>query len=102
VAAGAFGFLIFNHALDGPDLYGASNFFETNALKTEMADGSKHLVTVALCHHASGSRAGTVDEIIAGGRRTFGPLLVQFNLLRFPGGLRRVVTDVGGSTLERM
>jgi hypothetical protein len=25
VAAGAFGFLIFSHALDGPDLYGASN-----------------------------------------------------------------------------
>jgi hypothetical protein len=24
VAAGAFGFLIFNHALDGPELYGAS------------------------------------------------------------------------------
>jgi hypothetical protein len=24
VAAGAFGFLIFSHALDGPDLYGAS------------------------------------------------------------------------------
>jgi hypothetical protein len=29
VAAGAFGFLIFNHAFDGPDLYGASSFFET-------------------------------------------------------------------------
>jgi len=24
VAAGAFGFLTFNHAFDGPDLYGAS------------------------------------------------------------------------------
>jgi hypothetical protein len=29
VPAGAFGFLIFNHAFDGPDLYGASSFFET-------------------------------------------------------------------------
>src|SRR4029453_16360891 len=26
VAAGAFGFLIFSHAFDGPDLYGASSF----------------------------------------------------------------------------
>jgi|SoiMetStandDraft_2_1073263.scaffolds.fasta_scaffold15634_1 hypothetical protein len=29
VAAGAFGFLIFSHAFDGPDRYGASIFFET-------------------------------------------------------------------------
>ena len=29
VAAGAFGFLIFSHAFDGPDLYGASRRFET-------------------------------------------------------------------------
>ena len=29
VAAGAFGFLIFSHAFDGPDLYGALSFFET-------------------------------------------------------------------------
>ena len=29
VAAGAFGFLTFNHVFDGPDLYGASSFFET-------------------------------------------------------------------------
>jgi hypothetical protein len=29
VNAGAFGFLIFSHAFDGPDLYGASSFFET-------------------------------------------------------------------------
>jgi hypothetical protein len=29
VAAGAFGFLIFSQAFDGPDLYGASSFFET-------------------------------------------------------------------------
>jgi hypothetical protein len=29
VAAGAFGFLIFSHAFDGPDLYGESSFFET-------------------------------------------------------------------------
>jgi hypothetical protein len=29
VAAGAFGFLIFNRAFDGPDLYGALSFFET-------------------------------------------------------------------------
>jgi hypothetical protein len=29
VAAGALGFLIFSHAFDGPDLYGALSFFET-------------------------------------------------------------------------
>jgi hypothetical protein len=29
VAAGAFGFLIFNQAFEGPDLYGESTFFET-------------------------------------------------------------------------
>jgi hypothetical protein len=29
VAAGAFKFLIFSHAFDAPDLYGASSFFET-------------------------------------------------------------------------
>jgi hypothetical protein len=29
VAAGAFGFLIFSHTFDGPNLYGASSFFET-------------------------------------------------------------------------
>jgi hypothetical protein len=29
VAAGAFGFLIFSHAFDWPDLYGALSFFET-------------------------------------------------------------------------
>jgi hypothetical protein len=28
VAAGAFGFLIFSRAFDGPDLYGALSFFE--------------------------------------------------------------------------
>jgi hypothetical protein len=28
VAAGALGFLIFNHAFDGLDLYGALSFFE--------------------------------------------------------------------------
>jgi hypothetical protein len=29
VAAGALGFLIFSHAFDGPERYGASSFFET-------------------------------------------------------------------------
>ena len=29
MAAGALGFLIFSHAFDGPDLYGALSFFET-------------------------------------------------------------------------
>jgi hypothetical protein len=28
--AGAFGFLIFNHAFEGPDLYGALSFFEVD------------------------------------------------------------------------
>jgi hypothetical protein len=40
--------LIFNHAFDGPDLYGAFDLLGDNALKPEVADGSKHLVTVAL------------------------------------------------------
>jgi hypothetical protein len=29
VAAGAFGFLIFSHAFEGPDRYGALSFLET-------------------------------------------------------------------------
>jgi hypothetical protein len=29
MADGAFGFLTFSHAFDGPDLYGALSFFET-------------------------------------------------------------------------
>ena len=30
VAAGAFGFLIFSHAFDGPERYGALSFFEND------------------------------------------------------------------------
>jgi len=37
VAAIAFGFSIFSHAFEGPDLYGASSFFET-MLKDDCAD----------------------------------------------------------------
>jgi len=38
VAAGAFGFLIFSHAFDGPDLYGALSFFEqSNVFRREAA-----------------------------------------------------------------
>jgi hypothetical protein len=33
VAAGAFGFLIFSHAFDGPDLYGALSFLETTPIR---------------------------------------------------------------------
>jgi hypothetical protein len=36
VAAGALGFLIFSHAFDGPDLYGAFSFFEI--FKPELAN----------------------------------------------------------------
>jgi hypothetical protein len=36
VAAGAFGFLIFSHAFDGPDLYGALSFFETMPSKPSL------------------------------------------------------------------
>jgi hypothetical protein len=36
VAAGALGFLIFSHAFDGPDLYGASSFFETMPSKPSL------------------------------------------------------------------
>jgi hypothetical protein len=35
VAAGAFGFLIFSHAFDGPDLYGALSFFETRQSRSQ-------------------------------------------------------------------
>ena len=41
VATGAFGFLIFNHAFDGPDLYGALSFFETIPSTPKTARGSK-------------------------------------------------------------
>jgi hypothetical protein len=37
VAAGALGFLIFSHTLDGPDLYGALSFFETMPAPIYMA-----------------------------------------------------------------
>jgi hypothetical protein len=50
VAAGAFGFLIFSHAFDGPDLYGASSFFETMpsrpSLQTASSIRSPQIVTV--------------------------------------------------------
>jgi hypothetical protein len=36
VAAGAFGFLIFSHAFEGPDLYGTSSFFETMPSKPSL------------------------------------------------------------------
>jgi hypothetical protein len=39
VAAGAFGFLIFSHAFDGPDLYGAFSFFENDALQANLLFG---------------------------------------------------------------
>jgi hypothetical protein len=38
VAAGAFGFLIFSHAFDGPDLYGALSFFETIPSRRKIAE----------------------------------------------------------------
>jgi hypothetical protein len=40
VAAGAFGFLIFNHAFDRPDLYGASGFFEPMPFGARTWDGA--------------------------------------------------------------
>ena len=39
VAAGALEFLIFSHAVDGPDLYGALSFFETMPSKAELTNG---------------------------------------------------------------
>jgi hypothetical protein len=47
VAADIFRFLIFSHTLDGPDLYGASSFFETMALKPKLANGFEHFHAVA-------------------------------------------------------
>jgi hypothetical protein len=46
VAAGAFGFLIFSHAFDGPDLYGASSFFETIPSSSKLADGCEHFIAM--------------------------------------------------------
>jgi hypothetical protein len=47
VAAGAFGFLIFSHAFDGPDLYGESSFLWNDALKAELTNGFEHLAAIA-------------------------------------------------------
>jgi hypothetical protein len=47
VAAGAFGFLIFNHTFDGPDLYGAASFFETMPSKPSLHMALKHFDAVA-------------------------------------------------------
>jgi hypothetical protein len=44
VAAGAFGFLIFSHAFDGPDLYGALSFFETMSSRPKLANGFEYFV----------------------------------------------------------
>jgi UDP-galactopyranose mutase len=47
VAAGAFAFLIFSHAFDGPDLYGASSFFETMPSRPRLAVRFEHFHAVA-------------------------------------------------------
>jgi hypothetical protein len=53
VAAGAFEFLIFSHTFDGPDLYGASSFFETMPSRPSLQtawtkkDISKNAIDVA-------------------------------------------------------
>jgi hypothetical protein len=39
--------LILSYTSDGPDLYGASSFFETMPLKAEVTNRSKHLVAVS-------------------------------------------------------
>jgi len=39
VAAGALGFLIFNHAFDGPDLHGALSFFEAMPSRPSLQNG---------------------------------------------------------------
>jgi hypothetical protein len=43
VAAGALGFLIFSHTFDGPDLYGASSFFETIPSRPSLQTASNSL-----------------------------------------------------------
>jgi hypothetical protein len=48
VAAGAFGFLIFSHAFDGPDLYGAFTYFETIPSKPKLTNRLKHFPAVPL------------------------------------------------------
>src|SRR4030095_8929669 len=57
VAAGAFGFLIFNHAFDGPDLYGALTFFETMPSRPslQMAFDILNAATVSHIHMTSAS-----------------------------------------------
>jgi hypothetical protein len=60
VAAGAFGFFIFNHAFDGPDLYGALSFFETTpsrpSLQTAFEQFRRHRVRCVV------PRAATVPQ----------------------------------------
>jgi hypothetical protein len=63
VAAGALGFLIFSHAFDGPDLYGASSFFETMPSRTKLADGFEHFHAVAFgVFDVLNTATGTLDR----------------------------------------
>jgi predicted DNA-binding ribbon-helix-helix protein len=55
VAAGAFGFLIFNQAFEGPDLYGESSFFETRPSKW-------HRITVRSYENRLYSKGGTMKS----------------------------------------
>ena len=48
VAAGAFGFLIFSHAFDGPDLYGESSFFDTMPSRPSL-QRPEHFGAISLC-----------------------------------------------------
>jgi hypothetical protein len=47
VAAGAFGFLIFSHAFDGPRPVRRIKFLGNNSLKAKLADGFKHFHAIA-------------------------------------------------------
>jgi len=63
--AGAFGFLIFDHAFDGPDLYGESSFFETMPSRPSlrMALNISALSTVRACHLFSGPFDFVIDDL---------------------------------------
>jgi hypothetical protein len=60
VAADAFGFLIFSHAFDGPDLYGALSFFETMPSRPSLREftGASVCIPDSREEPAVGSTAG--------------------------------------------
>ena len=89
VAAGVFGFLIFSHAFDGPDLYGASSFFET--MPSRPTRGSKQFVAVKLLRDAD-PNSGVKRFCSAPSRNSLSEKDSDPTLQRYPsahaGGLR--------------